>query len=168
MGDETATACPFCQHLIHRDVHERGGWSAANAHATALLDRYPVSEGHTLVVPHRHVESIFQLGGDERASIWNLVAEVRDRLLRCSDKPPDGFNVGPNDGVDVLACRRCNANKSDNLACVEALHRRIERNTIFGDRITNQSNAIRLPNDARVSACVAASAYEQAQREFTL
>ena len=95
------TACPFCEYLINRDVDERGGPIAANAHATALLDRYPVSEGHTLVVPHRHVESIFELNGEERASIWNLVAEVRDRLLRRSDTPPNGFNVGPNDGVEA-------------------------------------------------------------------
>ena len=100
-GDETVTACPFCDYLIHRDVHERSGWIATNAHATAFLDKYPVSEGHTLVMPHRHVKSIFELDGEEQASIWNLVAEVRDRLRRRPDRPPDSFNVGPNDGVDA-------------------------------------------------------------------
>ena len=54
-----------------------------------------------MVVPHRHVESIFQLGGQELASVWNLVAEVRDRLPGRLDTPPDGFNVGPNDGAEA-------------------------------------------------------------------
>ena len=73
-------ACPFCDYLGHGDVCECSKWIAANAHATAFLDGHPVSVGHTLVVPHRHVDSIFELGGEEQASIWNLVADVRDRL----------------------------------------------------------------------------------------
>ena len=80
------------------------------------------------------------------------------------------WSMYPNDLAHnfVLACRRCNANKSDNLASVEALDRWIQRNNILGDRITNHSNGIGLPNDTRVSARVATWAYEQAQREFKL
>jgi diadenosine tetraphosphate (Ap4A) HIT family hydrolase len=47
------------------------------------------------------VESIFQLGGEEQTSVWNLVTQVRDRLRHRFDAPPDGFNVGPNDGVQA-------------------------------------------------------------------
>jgi diadenosine tetraphosphate (Ap4A) HIT family hydrolase len=95
------TACPFCDYLGHRDVRALSGWIASNAHAIAVLDKHPVSEGPTLVVPHRHVESIFQLGGEEQTSVWNLVTQVRDRLRHRFDTPPDGFNVGPNDGVEA-------------------------------------------------------------------
>jgi diadenosine tetraphosphate (Ap4A) HIT family hydrolase len=52
-------------------------------------DGHPVSEGHTLVVPHRHVGSIFELGGEEQASIWNLVADTRNRIKYRPDAPPD-------------------------------------------------------------------------------
>jgi hypothetical protein len=69
------------------------------------LGQAPRQRGHTLVVPHRHVESIFQLGGEEQTSVWNLVMQVRDRLRHRFDAPPDGFNVGPNDGVQ--AARQC-------------------------------------------------------------
>ena len=55
-------------------------WIADNAHAAAFLDGYPVSEGHTLIVPRQHIGSIFELGGEAQAGVWNLVAEVRDRL----------------------------------------------------------------------------------------
>jgi diadenosine tetraphosphate (Ap4A) HIT family hydrolase len=33
--------------------------------------------------------------------VWNLVAEVRDRLRSSLNLPPDAFNVGPNDGLDA-------------------------------------------------------------------
>ena len=60
--------------------HQGREWIAGNAHAAAFLDGYPVSEGHSLIVPRRHIGSIFELGGEEQAGVWNLVAEVRDRL----------------------------------------------------------------------------------------
>lgn len=93
--------CPFCDFLGGHDVCETSKRIASNIHATAFLDGYPVSEGHTLVVPHRHVASIFELGGEEQTSIWNLVTEVRDRLRQRFAVPPDAFNVGPNDGIDA-------------------------------------------------------------------
>ena len=39
--------------------------------------------------PHRHVGSIFELGSEEQASIWNLVADIRNRLKYRPDAPPD-------------------------------------------------------------------------------
>jgi diadenosine tetraphosphate (Ap4A) HIT family hydrolase len=57
-------------------------------HAAALRDEFPVSDGHTLILPRRHVQSVFE-----------LVAEVRDRLRLSLNLPPDAFNVGPNDGL---------------------------------------------------------------------
>jgi diadenosine tetraphosphate (Ap4A) HIT family hydrolase len=63
----------------------------------ALLDAYPVTEGHVLVIPKRHVASIFELPPEELAALWAQVATVR-RLLakKCS---PDAFNIGVNDGA---------------------------------------------------------------------
>lgn len=63
----------------------------------AFLDRYPVSEGHSLVVPHRHVESFFKLSSEEQSDLWRLVAECRRDLSRTHK--PTGFNIGINDGV---------------------------------------------------------------------
>lgn len=62
----------------------------------AVTDGFPVSEGHTLVVPRRHVASLFDLREDERAAIWAMVGEIRSELaVRLA---PQGFNVGLNDG----------------------------------------------------------------------
>ena len=70
-------------------------------HAAALRDGFPVSDGHTLVLPRRHVQSVFELAGEEQQEVWSLVAEVRDRLRSTLGSVPDGFNVGPNDGVQA-------------------------------------------------------------------
>jgi diadenosine tetraphosphate (Ap4A) HIT family hydrolase len=91
MIDETPTTgiCPFC------DVQADCVW-AENDKALALYDGYPLSEGHTLVVPRKHVASLFQLSVNDQMAVWRLVAEVRaDLAMRFG---PDGFNIGLNDG----------------------------------------------------------------------
>jgi diadenosine tetraphosphate (Ap4A) HIT family hydrolase len=82
-------ACPFCHLAPDRVSH-------SSAHAHAFADAYPVTEGHTLVVPTRHVASLFDLPPDEGADVWRLVREVREALAASHD--PDGFNIGVNDG----------------------------------------------------------------------
>src|SRR5690242_6856241 len=81
--------CPFC-HL------ERPRIALENDCAVAFFDAFPVADGHTLVVPKRHVASLFDLPEGEQAAIWSLVALVRSRLM--AEIRPDGFNVGVNDG----------------------------------------------------------------------
>ncbi|AGP41576.1 HIT domain-containing protein [Sorangium cellulosum] len=71
-------------------------WVASNALAFALRDRFPVSPGHTLVVPRRLVPTWFDATADERAAIFELVDTVK-RLLD-AELHPDGYNVGINAG----------------------------------------------------------------------
>jgi diadenosine tetraphosphate (Ap4A) HIT family hydrolase len=68
-----------------------------NDAAIAIPDAFPVAEGHVLVVPKRHVASLFDLPDEELAALWKLVALVRAKLA--SELKPDGFNVGLNDGA---------------------------------------------------------------------
>ena len=67
-----------------------------NEAAIALWDSYPVSEGHALVVPRKHVATLFELGKPEYQLLWELVAEVRAAITK--ELQPDGFNIGVNDG----------------------------------------------------------------------
>ena len=83
-------ACPFCTLASDRVV-------AANEHALALLDGFPIAEGHLLVIPRRHVESIFMLRDDELASLWGLVRTMRDESTARPDV--DAVNIGVNDGT---------------------------------------------------------------------
>jgi diadenosine tetraphosphate (Ap4A) HIT family hydrolase len=66
-------------------------------HSIAFTDGYPVAPGHTLIVPRRHVGSIFDLVPEERAALWDLVAQIRGALVQALH--PDGFNIGINDGT---------------------------------------------------------------------
>ena len=62
----------------------------------ALRDRYPVSEGHTLVIPTRHVATWFDATPAERMELWSAIDIVCEDLR--SEFSPDGFNFGINSG----------------------------------------------------------------------
>ena len=86
----TEPHCPFCQFdpanvLLENDL------------AFAFYDNFPVTLGHTLVVPKRHVASFFEITREEQAALFDLVGRVRELLL--AERSPDAFNVGINDGV---------------------------------------------------------------------
>ena len=81
--------CPFCPPPSDRVV-------ASNDLAVAIRDGYPVSPGHTLVIPKRHVASLAEVTKDEAAALWSLLAEARAQLD--AELKPDGYNVGVNDG----------------------------------------------------------------------
>jgi diadenosine tetraphosphate (Ap4A) HIT family hydrolase len=72
-------------------------WVSHNEHAFAIHDSYPVSPGHTLVIPKRHVARWDQCDAAERAAIVDLVDAVK-RILH-EHYHPDGFNVGYNEGA---------------------------------------------------------------------
>jgi diadenosine tetraphosphate (Ap4A) HIT family hydrolase len=62
----------------------------------AFFDAYPVTEGHTLVIPKRHMASIFELYPKELTMLWAQVATIRRLLVEKYN--PDAFNIGVNDG----------------------------------------------------------------------
>ncbi|QWV94746.1 HIT family protein [Geomonas oryzisoli] len=86
----TETACPFCSIDPVKILLE-------NELAYAFYDGFPVTLGHTLVVPKRHVASFFEITAEEQAALFDLVGKARELLLR--QHGPDAFNVGINDGV---------------------------------------------------------------------
>ncbi len=83
------TACPFCTLPESRVI-------LANHQAVAVADGFPISPGHTLIIPRRHVESIFELNAKEVNALIMLLAEAKNVLA--DEQKPDGFNIGVNDG----------------------------------------------------------------------
>lgn len=65
-----------------------------------FLDAYPVSEGHTLVVPARHVVDVFHMSANEADDMWAAARIIRAEMLR-TDETVTGFNVGWNSGFDA-------------------------------------------------------------------
>lgn len=65
-----------------------------SATAYAILDGYPLSKGHALIVPKRHVANYFDLPFKEQSACWLMANKVQEMLSR--EFCPDGFNVGIN------------------------------------------------------------------------
>ena len=82
--------CPFCR----RD--SIGEILAENRLSIAFYDRFPVSQGHTLIVPKRHVSSFFDLEMEEHMQIRALSIQCHDILQQRFH--PNGFNIGVNVG----------------------------------------------------------------------
>ncbi|MFZ1908802.1 MAG: HIT family protein [Burkholderiales bacterium] len=85
---EPSIACVFC--APQREI------LAQNEAALAVFDSYPVSPGHALVLPRRHVATIWDLAPDEYDQCFRLVRELQPVLA--ARFAPDGFNVGANCG----------------------------------------------------------------------
>jgi diadenosine tetraphosphate (Ap4A) HIT family hydrolase len=69
---------------------------ASSELSLAFYDGFPVSPGHALVIPRRHVASFFDLTEDEVADMMALVRKVK--LLVDARFRPDGYNIGINVG----------------------------------------------------------------------
>jgi diadenosine tetraphosphate (Ap4A) HIT family hydrolase len=74
-------------------------WVASNSLAFAIRDLYPVTPGHTLIVPRRLVATWFEATREERLAIFDLLDVVKDRLD--AEFRPDGYNVGFNAGASA-------------------------------------------------------------------
>jgi diadenosine tetraphosphate (Ap4A) HIT family hydrolase len=85
------SGCPFCERIASgTDV-----LASADA-AVAFADAFPVSSGHTLVVPRRHVARLEHLEPDEWRSVFEVVHEITGNISAEADV--DGVNVGVNSG----------------------------------------------------------------------
>jgi diadenosine tetraphosphate (Ap4A) HIT family hydrolase len=86
----TTKPCPFCT-LPPERVR------AQSQHAVWIRDGYPVSPGHSLVIPKRHVGSFFELTAQERMAVLELLDQAKAAAE--AEFNPDGYNVGINDGA---------------------------------------------------------------------
>lgn len=93
MSSLAPISCPFCEivHGIHgeRIIDE-------NEQALLIRDGFPVSNGHSLVVPKRHIATFFETTGEERDAFYALID--RAKLLIDQEYKPDSYNIGINDG----------------------------------------------------------------------
>ena len=65
-----------------------------------VRDSYPVTKHHTLIIPHRHVSSFFDLNDNEFNYLNKILKKQRQSLLDL-DKEITGFNIGVNAGADA-------------------------------------------------------------------
>ena len=87
----TKPECPFCSSVTLSRV------VAYHGTVFALDDKFPVTPGHLLVIPRRHVPDWFAMNDAERRDAETLLILLRERILS-GDPLVAGFNIGMNCG----------------------------------------------------------------------
>lgn len=92
------TDCVFCALLAsgRPDAETHIVWRHRNGLAVAILNLYPYTSGHLLVMPVRHVADVEALTAEESAAVWLGMADAV-RALKEAYRP-EGFNLGANLG----------------------------------------------------------------------
>ena len=90
---QSSETCPFC------NIDSDRVTLLENETVYALLDKFPVSQGHTLIIPKRHCADYFDLTFKEQSDCWLMVNETK--ALLTAQYHPDGYNVGINIGASA-------------------------------------------------------------------
>lgn len=85
--------CIFCEiiqgkrtgHFIYEDEHH-----------VAILDRYPIDVGHSLVIPKKHHEQIIDMEPSLVGQLFSKVPKIANAILRATNA--DAFSLGQNNG----------------------------------------------------------------------
>ncbi len=83
--------CTFCDVGDERKI-------ASNSLAFAIRDSFPVTPGHALIIPFRHVEDYLGMTPEERRSSDQLLQSLTGSMRR-EDQTIEGFNIGMNCGA---------------------------------------------------------------------
>ncbi|MFN3300756.1 MAG: HIT domain-containing protein [Sediminibacterium sp.] len=87
------TECLFCKIDKNRIIAE------SNL-AYAIQDKYPVSTGHTLIIPKRHFPDYFEITQPELNAVNTLLSQLK-QTLQSKDDSISAFNIGINSGPDA-------------------------------------------------------------------
>ncbi len=88
IGRNKETNCPFCNAEAEREL------IVESATAYAIFDKFPVNEGHALIIPKKHCSNYFELTFKEQSACMFMVNTVKQIIEKQFN--PDGFNVGIN------------------------------------------------------------------------
>ena len=87
--------CPFC---------DPDGILFENELSYSIYDSFPVSRGHTLIIPKRHLGSFFDLDKEELAACYDMIRRVKEHIDSrfCPDAYNIGINVGRSAGQSIM------------------------------------------------------------------
>ncbi len=88
-----AVPCPFCS-------PEKLEVVTSSRNFYVINDNSPVTPGHCLIIPNRHIADPLDLNSEEITEAWQLVQQIREKLL-VDDPSISGFNLGFNSGRDA-------------------------------------------------------------------
>jgi diadenosine tetraphosphate (Ap4A) HIT family hydrolase len=84
------STCPFCNPDTEREL------IVESATVFAMFDKFPVSDGHALIIPKKHCADYFDLTFKEQSACIFMMNKVKEIIAQRFK--PDGFNVGINIG----------------------------------------------------------------------
>ena len=93
---EAGERCVFCRILASGMPDEDTHVLRRGTHVMAILNAYPYSSGHLMVIPYRHVGEVESLTDDEHTELWAFVTQSVRALKTVYS--PDGINLGANLG----------------------------------------------------------------------
>ena len=85
--------CIFCDILSGQRV---GYFFYEDDYHVAFLDRYPIDEGHSLIIPRKHHEKITDMNPDDVGNIFKIVPKIAKAILDATGA--DAFSLGQNNG----------------------------------------------------------------------
>jgi ATP adenylyltransferase len=94
-GDRTSSGCVFCAAAAASDDRESLIVHRAK-HNFIILNRFPYTNGHVMVVPFQHVATLRDMAEEALLEMMRLAREC-EKHLRATYRP-DGLNIGMNLG----------------------------------------------------------------------
>ena len=94
-GGEKTTGCIFCDCAKLQD-DEKCRIVHRGKHCFVILNTYPYTSGHVMVVPNQHVDELRRLSSEAATEMMALCQRMED-VLRGLYKP-EGINLGMNIG----------------------------------------------------------------------
>lgn len=85
--------CIFCDPVADPVVLD-------NPDAFVIRDSFPTTEGHSLIIPKRHIAQYFDLSEEEAISCFELLIATKQEIAE-RDSSVTGFNVGINIGREA-------------------------------------------------------------------
>jgi ATP adenylyltransferase len=93
---EKTEGCLFCR-IAASPSEDRANFVLDRGHGWfVVINRYPYTTGHVMVVCNRHIERVSDLTPDEGPEMVRLIARFERAIARAYE--PDGVNIGANLG----------------------------------------------------------------------
>jgi histidine triad (HIT) family protein len=87
------TKCIFCSII---DGELRAVKIFEDSQFVAIMDKYPINTGHTLVLTKKHHNDIFTMRDDEIGKLFSTVSFLAKVIVKALDAK--GLNIGQNNG----------------------------------------------------------------------
>jgi ATP adenylyltransferase len=95
LRSDRMSSCLFCD-LVHEEVGIEKWIIHKGAHWYVVVNIYPYTSGHVMVVCNRHLEKIADLNDAENAELMPLLARTETAIREAYH--PHGINIGANLG----------------------------------------------------------------------